>query len=787
MSNSEQKSFYTFGKIQKHIISRRIWLAGLMTLYFILYYPVAVAMQITRSNQSGMMRSLSTEMLRNDRLSLISAWMGMRSSFLFVIVFLGILAGIQEFSYLFSSDKIDFYESQPLSRKARFGNLYLNGILLFSIPLIVNWGLAVLISIATNSLNAITLEELLYQLFRILLVFLASYSIGILSVMLTGNLIVAVLMSIFLEVFGWLGWYLTVALGSTFYITWAFVNSQAPRGFLLSTLYNTIYPSVYSSMGVMYARYPLMAYELKNMVSSTLPGDLCNIACAVLIGVCDLMLFSRRKMEAAGESVLFRPLRAVIKIIVSVNGGIITALLVLGIFGINNRVGIAAENQLSIYVYVFAGALFMCFLAAGVMQSIYDFNIRRFFGSVWSMLLSGALCLLILGFYHFDLSGYDRWVPSPEKTAYASLVVYDGFPWFNIPYEADSDIASDSPYDTGISPYSTSGGSMMNSNDYAENNMRITDLKSLTAIASAGMENMTAAKQSGKTAVVTDAGTNEMAASGWNAKVIYKLKNGKTAARNIRIPYSVDPELMDKVTGQEEYIRSVFPVFLDDSLRNRIDTEIQARQIDISDPEQRTIILNRPGGFKGVTTASEPKLYYYNDADSVTAVCWFYPELSDALREDLLKMSFSDYSQEDAFGNLNIEFDDYNGYYLNYEMPVYAGYEKTIKVLEENGIRLASVQEIPFESIVVRRWSESYEEKIYKDANEIRSILDACMQTNSGLWKTDSNWEKSLDVIGHPGEAYYETRSRYEFGDGCSLTLKTDLVPDFVKADFPKE
>ena len=120
-------------------------------------------------------------------------------------------------------------------------------------------------------------------------------------------------------------------------------------------------------------------------------------------------------------------------------------------------------------------------------------------------------------------------------------------------------------------------------------------------------------------------------------------------------------------------------------------------------------------------------------------------------------------------------------------MPVYAGYEKTIKVLEENGIRLASVQEIPFESIVVRRWSETYEEKTYKDANEIRSILDACMQTNSGLWKTDSNWEKSLDVIGQPGEAYYETRSRYEFGDGCSLTLKTDLVPDFVKADFPKE
>ena len=107
----------SFLKIQKQLLQRRLWLIAAVSVYYLLYYPVATVMLISRANERARMQALSEYRLTLQKLHTVSGWLGLRGSFLFVAALLGIVIALQGYSWLFNQEKIDFYESQPMSRK----------------------------------------------------------------------------------------------------------------------------------------------------------------------------------------------------------------------------------------------------------------------------------------------------------------------------------------------------------------------------------------------------------------------------------------------------------------------------------------------------------------------------------------------------------------------------------------------------------------------------------------------------------------------------------------------
>ena len=53
------------------------------------------------------------------------------------LIILAIITGIQGFYWIYKTRSVDFYESQPMSRKERFWQIYVNGILLYCVPMLV--------------------------------------------------------------------------------------------------------------------------------------------------------------------------------------------------------------------------------------------------------------------------------------------------------------------------------------------------------------------------------------------------------------------------------------------------------------------------------------------------------------------------------------------------------------------------------------------------------------------------------------------------------------------------
>ena len=139
MSDTKNKQGNRFFILQRQLCRRRLWLIAAVVLYMVMYYPVAVVMLIARSNEVAKLQNMSPELTLSQRLVEVGTWIGMRQGFLWVIVLMAVILAIHGFSYLFSMEKQDFYESQPISRMERFWSIYANGFLIFEIPLVIGF------------------------------------------------------------------------------------------------------------------------------------------------------------------------------------------------------------------------------------------------------------------------------------------------------------------------------------------------------------------------------------------------------------------------------------------------------------------------------------------------------------------------------------------------------------------------------------------------------------------------------------------------------------------------
>ena len=518
MSECKQKKGSRFLILQRQILRRRLWLMAAIILYMVLYYPVAVIMLIARSNESAALQKLNAAQTLSQRLGEVGTWIGIRQEFSQVIVVIAVVLAIQGFSYLFSMDKQDFYESQPVSRMERFRNIYINGFLMFELPLAICMFLSIGCAALMRAMDGITFLDAMIQLVRLTILFLASYSIGITAVMLSGNLIISGLLAAFVLAADQVIKDILRYLESSYFKTWAYLGEKDPA-FMLSPLYNSEAPrrwlgNHYSST-ILYSG--ITADGLKTLVAASWKADLASLIVSVIFLLMAAKLYKMRKTEHAGKTVLYWPVRSFVRIVISVAAGLFAGTIVIRLFGsVESRTGTA---------FVLLGILVAAVLCAGVIEIIYELDIWKFFGRFGEIIAAALAAALIFIVFRYDLVGYDRYVPDPAKVESAALYVYGDNTFY----------------------YEDSEDSYTGSDQQVLNRMKLTDIEALEEITRPAMELQCADSSSD--------------AQGWYAVVCYRLKNGREVYRSILIPFTTEASVLDKVVSSTEYKTGLLPIY----------------------------------------------------------------------------------------------------------------------------------------------------------------------------------------------------------------------------------
>lgn len=537
-------------KRQRRISARRIWCVGLVWLYFIIYYPIGMTVLIARNRSFAMQQKLSAVQLMQDQLRSVSGWIGARQSFAFMHVIIASVIGISGFAYLFDSVKVDFYGSQPVSRRSRFRSLFWNGILIYLIPVVLCTVLSTAIAAGMHAMTGTLLQEILLETLHLVIAFLASYSLAVLADVLCGNLWIAVLLTAFFQLLAPVTVFLYGGIAQVFYRTYA---APYQIRWLLSPLYNTV--AAYLNIVANGSGQPGTLNQLRRFTAEYRTGDLVSLVTGVAALVLARHYFLGRHTEDAGKGILHQPLKTFVRVSVSAEAALLAATIVWSVFSLGTGRQAFGAGLFAFSVVVLAAAsVILC----GIIEAVCDANIRRFFRRPAEMAAAFGLTVLVTVFFRYDLSGYDTRLPDPGLVESASLAS-----WSSSYSYYGQDVDDMSRYD---------------SSSYAKDNMRLTDIAAVERIAEIGMK--CKREQNPLPDPVQDG------ASGWEAQVSFRMKSGRVMTRNIVIPYDIDPALMDAVVGTDEYREGFIPIYgaedealreAEQSLTFSYDTDIASR------------------------------------------------------------------------------------------------------------------------------------------------------------------------------------------------------------------
>ena len=588
---------------QRELFKRRLWPAALTFLGFLLYNVVGLATALTMSGQYAIEEHLSAAEQAARLREVIDSMLGYANpSVLMILVPVAAVLAIEGFSWMDSRSKVDFYESQPLSRGKRFLDICFSSFLYFFFSYVITLEAGLLITGLFHALTRAVLAEIVWNSLCVFALFLAVYGLGVLAAMLTGNVIVACLAFMVLILYepifrAVLGGY------SSEYLT-TYVSSS---GGLIST--NLLNPVTHY--------YNSAAFDLKM--------PLILIGIAALYFALAWLSYRVRKNEHAGTPVVFGPVRTVVRIAMSVIVG-----LVIGLF-----ISFVRDT----FFINLAWMLLFTVITACIMQIIYDLDFRALFRRPLEILASAAIVTLIFLAFLFDVTGFDRFVPDPEKVQDAAL------------YCMNTDTA-----------YVSDDGHYEGNDSFPRRYMRLTNIEDVTAIAEYGQKYTRLQKSksgfpgSGQTS--DDKGGTEN--TFWNFEVLYRMKNGKEIYRAFLIPSTVAPSMMDTVTATEEYREGTVNIYHDNYLR------------------------------KALSESVKIEIYYTNGSEYLSGPLLdeaMYEEFRKAYTQDLEQYSYSFARQNRPVGSVGISLtrDSKRDDIPAVSYSIYPSYSRTIDFLKKNG------------------------------------------------------------------------------------------------------
>lgn len=500
---------------------RRIWLWLVSILGFVIMYPSLIAMSLSRTAASleyylgGNMdidqaREYIHELMLNDMKYLL----GINEFAYFVIGVFAIISAIQGFSYLYSRQKIDFYMGMPVKRKTRFFIIWLNGILVYLIPYLLELIISGTIAAANGAINGDVLREMALAYGMHLCYFLGMYHLGILAVMLTGNVVITicgVLVFLFYELIARIVMRGYMELFFRFFSDYNYSVTPALSPFAILDRYEN-------------------GRELGNV--SLFLTVVLLLLFALVVGAIAYFLYLKRPGEAAGRAMVFSWSCPWIRLMISVLVSMLAGIAVCDI--VEYRPKYYGDRHIGFVIFTMVLALL---ISGCLMQVIYEFDIRGILHRKRQLLISAAVTVLLFCVFRFDLLGYDTYLPDAEQIESAALVTGGAYGYYGSEY-FDEDMR---------------GLARIN---YVQENMYLADTGAVNKLMKLCID--ASREKGGMNAMFMDESRE------WhNVEVTFRLKNNREVHRSIYVDVN-DPEtveLLDRIESSEEYLSGSYMAF----------------------------------------------------------------------------------------------------------------------------------------------------------------------------------------------------------------------------------
>lgn len=314
-----------------------------------------------------------------------------------ILVAGALIVAIFGFYYVFSKKMMDQYHSIPIKRKNLFLIHYINGFLIWFVPMVISAlasGFLAMLFLKDFPSWCLAMAELAKFIGNATIAFLLVYNVAIVAVMLSGNVINTLVNGAMIS-FG-------VLAMSTMY--------QGFAGIYFNTYYSDVYG--YTLQKTIWAS-PIPSAIYQMIMSATdlylWPVVVMNLVVIAVLWVAGFVLYLKRPSELAEQGMKLKSVQIILKTIWTVLAGLIGWMLF-------ELMGYGTEW--SIFGLVLTGGL--CY---GVLDILFHMDFKAFFAHKVQMAATIAVTIFIGLIFEKDLLGYDTYLPQKEEIAEIGIVV----------------------------------------------------------------------------------------------------------------------------------------------------------------------------------------------------------------------------------------------------------------------------------------------------------------------------------------------------------------------------
>lgn len=717
-----------FFKLQKEDLKRRIWSIALMILAFFLFLPVATAIVIE------MIYPYQTRETIIDRISgVIGPQYG---GMVFITIVGAVMCGISGFFFLYSRKKVDFYHSIPVRRELIFAINYLNGFLIYVIPYAINLVISLSILKINNYMCAEVFNAAISAFGIHILMYLLLYTIVIIAVLLTGNVIVGMLgtMVFFLYGFG------LAAVKGLYYSN--YFKTYSSYGDSTNFLLNT------SPIGF----YVDMIGKMAKDRNVFMPVIITILVIMILV-VCAVLLYQRRPSEASGKAMVFSVSKPIIKfalvILISLSGG--------GFF--RDIVGGKADG------WLIFGLIFTFLLSYAIIETIYHFDIRKAFYSLPQLLICAVIIGGIVSVFRFDLFRYDSYIP--EKNEIQSMSVAVGGIGQNFEY-IEFPVDDFRYYDR---------------NEYQLKYMKLNNFEDAYELVQIGLLDM---EEDVTENIGSRYGYEYQAQDTFEYHVKYTLENGRNVYRRYQVKKYTHDKVLSELYNNPEFQAAFYPI-------NRWEDEMIGK---ITFRYCSELLNDNKFGMDG----REGIDINLVGLDKKQFIEIYKEELNELTLEDvktsspILNLSFEVNKRDMSGYYIYPSFSKTIAFLINkgLEVPKPILAEDIVEIIVYDYRPLMETEKMT-NTIAVNDGLNTYvtettsvnKEAIqlsYKNQDQLKQIIPNLMENNYYYdYNAVIGVEENIDVTVNVMNQDYQTVQSYQY------KFKKDLIPDFIKEDLAKK
>ena len=387
-------------------IKRRGWTFVLCAAVMLLLGPVFLSVNLTGLYNGGAFGAQTSEEMDLMMRTAFVSHIGFSQIWVFPALFFAVLFAVQGFCWLYSRQKMDLYMSVPVSSVKRYVMIWGNGIVCYAglsfTGLLLCWATGAVFGVMSCYAAAQSMAAWAFQM----LAFLAMYHVSLVAVMLTGNVLTALLGCVVLFSYEPAMRILYNHLKTMFY--YSYCSADAERMMRLPWL------SPFAGTLDLFER---VCYRDGYLVGVPGTGGLTwqfgiqtglLVICAASAGIFAYWLYRKRKTESYHRSVAFSPLAAVLELALLVPFGMAAGMAVAKMSGDSG-------------IFLFGGCLLGTVCGHAMIRLVYKRELKEVLGgkAVFAVSLTAAACFL--GLFRFDWTGYDSYIPASREVRAVSV------------------------------------------------------------------------------------------------------------------------------------------------------------------------------------------------------------------------------------------------------------------------------------------------------------------------------------------------------------------------------